>query len=310
VAEATTRVSAAPFDAVILATHGRHCLLRPLEHTHAPPQLATRRGKRGDLVVGDHVRCTPSGEDAVVEAVLPRRSLLYRADAWRTKELAANVDLVVVVFAPQPVFNRWFIWRALVAARCAELDCLVVLNKTDLCAGSADPADITRGQLEQLGYATEALAARTQPAGTRERLLARLAGRVTLLIGQSGMGKSTLLNLLVPSAQAATREFSARLNLGKQTTTTTRWFDLPEPAGGALIDSPGFQEFGLAHLTRERMAAALPEFQPHLGHCRFADCRHLEEPGCAIRAAVDQGEIDPDRYAFYRALVPEAAATS
>jgi ribosome biogenesis GTPase len=133
-----------------------------------------------------------------------------------------------------------------------------------------------------------------------------LHGRNTLLVGQSGMGKSTLLNLLVPDAQARTQEISTRLNLGRQTTTVSRWFRLAE--GGALVDSPGFQSFGLRHLDARALADAMPEFAPLRGQCRFADCRHLDEPDCAVRAALARGEIAAARYAFYRQLATEAHA--
>jgi ribosome biogenesis GTPase len=215
--------------------------------------------------------------------------------------MAANVDQVAIVFAPQPAFNVRFIWRALAAAGAAGIDSLVILNKTDL--PGADDARARLEQLKALGYRTVALSAKRDPAAARSALAPLLAGRATLLIGQSGMGKSTLLNLIVPGADARTQEFSRALNLGRQTTTSSRWFALE--GGGALIDSPGFQAFGLSHLDEDRIVAALPEFAPHLGRCRFLDCRHLAEPDCAIRAAVDAGDIDTERYDFYRELLQE-----
>jgi ribosome biogenesis GTPase len=153
--------------------------------------------------------------------------------------------------------------------------------------------------------ATLAISAKATPAAARAQLTAATAGRATLLVGQSGMGKSTLLNLRV-DANARTQEYSTRLNVGKQTTTASRWFDIPAAeGGGALIDTPGFTAFGLAHLSLAQRAAALPDFVPFLGHCRFNDCRHLSEPDCAIRAAVTRGDIDAARYAFYAELAAE-----
>jgi ribosome biogenesis GTPase len=120
------------------------------------------------------------------------------------------------------------------------------------------------------------------------------------------MGKSTLLNLLIPDAQARTQAFSERLNAGRQTTSSSRWFHLP--GGGALVDSPGFQSFGLHHLDERSLAAAFPDFVPALGRCRFGDCRHLDEPDCAVRAALAAGTIDADRYGFYRQVLMELRA--
>lgn len=294
----------APLLARVVATYGRHSLVRAVDSPTAPLLIATRRGKRGDVVVGDLVRCTLDGEQAAIESIEPRRSLLFRADEHRVKELAANIDLMAIVFAPRPPFNPHFIWRALAAAQAAGIAALAVLNKTDIAEG-LDLAQAALVQVARLGVATLAISAKATPAAARAQLTAATAGRATLLVGQSGMGKSTLLNLRV-DANARTQEYSTRLNVGKQTTTASRWFDIPAAEGdGALIDTPGFTAFGLAHLSLAQRAAALPDFAPFLGHCRFNDCRHLSEPDCAIRAAVERGDIDAARYAFYAELAAE-----
>lgn len=292
--------------ATVVATFGRQCLV---DAGAGKVLLAVRRGKRGDVVVGDRVELAATHtEPAVIEAIAPRSSLLFRADAARTKEMAANIDQVALVYAPQPAYAEIFIWRALVAARAAEIGAIVILNKADLLEAHPQ-AENARARLEKLGYSTLQISAKHQAHAARKTLLQALSGRITLLAGQSGMGKSTLLNVLVPHAAARTQEFSTRLNSGKQTTTASRWFDLPEAdGGGAVVDSPGFQAFGLSHLEPEAAARTLPDFVPHLGQCRFSDCKHLEEPDCAIRAALNQGEIHPSRYAFYRDLVREAQA--
>jgi ribosome biogenesis GTPase len=285
-----------------IATYGRTALLLDDEGT---TWSAVRRGRRTDLVVGDRVRATVTAPgQAAVESIEPRTSLLYRTDVFRTKELAANIDQVIIVFASRPSFNLWFLWKALVAARAAGIEAVVVRNKTDLSEG-ADAAQAALEEIAALGWRTLAMAARTQPAAALAQLEPFVRGRRTLLIGQSGMGKSTLLNLLVPDAQARTREFSERLDLGKQTTTAARWFALP--GGGAVVDTPGFQEFGLAHLDAAQIVAGFPEFSPFLGQCRFADCSHRVEPGCAILAALASGAITRERHQFYAALSSEGA---
>jgi len=297
-------MAGAPLLARVVATFGRHSLVRAADSPTAPLLIATRRGKRGDVVVGDLVRCTLDGEQAAIESIEPRRSLLFRADAHRVKELAANIDLMAIVFAPRPPFNPHFIWRALAAAQAAGIAALAVLNKTDVADG-LDLAQAALAQAARLGVATLAISAKATPAVARAQLAAATGGRATLLVGQSGMGKSTLLNLRV-DANARTQEYSTRLNVGKQTTTASRWFDIPAAeGGGALIDTPGFTAFGLAHLSLAQRAAALPDLAPFLGQCRFNDCRHLSEPDCAIRAAVTRGEVDAARYAFYAELAAE-----
>jgi ribosome biogenesis GTPase len=293
---AAPSADAADFDARVVATFGRQFLI---EDDGGAVWTATRRGKKGDVVVGDRVRALASAPGlARIETLQPRRSLLFRADAFRVKELAANIDLVLVVYAARPTFNRWFVWKALVAAHAAGIEAVVVQNKTDL--DEDGEAAAFRRSLEDIDVRTLALSAKGEPERTRATLTAVVQERASLLVGQSGMGKSTLLNLLVPDAGARTQEYSQRLDLGKQTTTASRWFDLP--GGGSIVDTPGFQEFGLDNVPLGQLAESFPEFRPALGQCRFLDCRHLVEPDCAVRKLVDQGAVAADRFAFYRSL--------
>ena len=279
----------------VIATFGRQSLIDDAVCI----RQATRRGRRGDVVVGDCVHATAtSTEQARIESIEPRSTLLFRAEQYRIKELAANVDQVIIVFAARPAFNRWFIWKALVAASAAGIEALVLRNKTDL--PESDDATLFLQQISRLGWRSLALSAKVDSERTRELLMHQVAGRKTLMVGQSGMGKSTLLNLLLPDAGARTREYSERLNAGKQTTTASRWFSFN--GDSALVDTAGFEEFGLAHLNFSEIAATFPEFSVLLGHCRFQDCRHLEEPGCAVRSALAAGDVAPERYEFYRAL--------
>ncbi|MEO8186482.1 MAG: ribosome small subunit-dependent GTPase A [Burkholderiaceae bacterium] len=285
----------------VIATFGRQSLIADATQIWQ----ATRRGRREDIVVGDCVMASvTSAEQARIESIEPRTTLLFRTDKYRTKELAANVDQVIVVFAARPAFNRWFVWKALVAASAGGIEPLVLRNKADL-AESDDAIHFLR-QISELGWRTLTLSAKADSGRARELLLHEVAGRKSLMVGQSGMGKSTLLNMVIPDARARTQEFSERLNAGKQTTTASRWFSFD--GDSALVDSAGFEEFGLTHLHFDQIAATFPEFSALIGHCRFQDCRHLQEPGCAIRAAFADGGITPERYEFYRSLATAALA--
>lgn len=288
----------------VTAGHGRHYVVTLNDGTTLE---AHRRGKKGDVVVGDIVHCSEAQSGvAAIESIQERRNLLYRSDEWRVKSLAANVDLVAIVFASRPTFNPWFIWKALLAAHQAGIPAIVIRNKKELAEG-AEEASAAVELLTAIGQETLEISAGAEPAITRSRLIERFRNQSTLLVGQSGMGKSTILNLLVPHAQAATREFSEALNLGKQTTTAARWYEADQDDWtGSVIDTPGFQEFGLAHLSLNDILRAMPDIAQHVDGCRFFNCRHLEEPGCSVKAAVERGDINEARYLFYRAVAQHA----
>jgi len=257
------------------------------------------RGKKSLYACGDRVVLgLEHGGQAALLAHAPRLSLLYRSDTWKEKLIAANATQIALVVATEPAFSTELVSRALVAAHHEKLRGLIVLNKCDLVAGL--PA--ARAQLAPfaaLGMPIVELCAQANATPLRPWL----AEQLTVLVGQSGMGKSTLVNALVPHAGAATREISVALDTGKHTTTHARRYVLP--GGGALIDSPGLQAFGLAHLTRGEIELGFAEFLPYLGRCRFRDCRHENEPDCALRAAVAAGAIDAQRLAHFVAIASE-----
>lgn len=285
----------------VIAAHGRHYGVQfgPGELRHC-----YTRGKKAGPAVGDQVRVLPEGRDeGVITEILPRRNLLYRSDASRSKQFAANLDQLLLIVAPEPEFSSDLMGRALVAAGSAGIPVRIALNKADLPT-IADARQRLRA-IAALGVPIVELCA-LDAEQVHARLGAWLQGRSTLLLGQSGMGKSTLLNALVPHAQAATQEHSRALGTGRHTTTQTRLY--PLPGGGDLIDSPGFQAFGLQHLTQHEIEQGFPEFTRAIADCRFYNCTHRHEPGCGVLAAMARGEITPERHALYQRIVAENEA--
>ncbi|CAJ48985.1 ribosome small subunit-dependent GTPase A [Bordetella avium] len=284
----------------IIAAHGRHY---SVELADGHVRKCFPRGKKTGPAVGDWVRITPQGNDeGAIDAVLPRRNLLFRSDEMRSKQFAANVDQLLIVVAVEPTFSEDLLGRALTGAWSADIEPIIILNKIDITAGVAAARE-RLAPLRVLGVPIIELSAQDSEAVRRE-LAPRLAGKVNLLLGQSGMGKSTLLNTLIPEAQAATREHSTALDMGRHTTTSTRLHHLPSP-GGDLIDSPGFQAFGLQHLSGEDILRGFPEFKAYIEHCRFYNCTHRHEPGCGVVEALKDRAIDPGRYALYERILAE-----
>jgi len=256
------------------------------------------RGKRTELACGDRVTLHATGpHDGVIESILDRDTLFLRASPWRQKLIAANIDQVLVLAAAEPSTSDEFLTRAIVAALHAGIEPVVVLNKIDL-----DGTDAVRTMLDPLrdaGHRIVEVCAKRDPTPVRDALL----GHTTAIIGQSGMGKSTLLNALVPTANALTQEISTFLDTGRHTTTASRLYQVE--TGTAVIDCPGVQDFGLAHLQPEDIVSGFVETRPLVGQCRFNDCRHAAEPDCAVKAAVATGAMNARRHALMLRLVAE-----
>ena len=300
-----TAAASAPAEApaLVVAAFGRQVLVETASGARVRCQT---RGKRSDLVVGDRVHWAPTGDGGVITELVARRNLLFRQDEWRSKSFAANLDQLLVLLAVDPPYSESQLARALIAAQEAGVPVLIGLNKIDL--PGLDAARARLAPYAAMGVAVIEVALKADPRAARERLLPLLHGKTTLVLGPSGMGKSTLINRFVPGAAAQVGEVSRALNAGRHTTTSTTWYWLGEPDGehrGALIDSPGFQEFGLRQIEPQRLAALMPDLAAHASGCRFSNCTHLHEPGCAVRAAAEAGQLSASRMRIYAALHEE-----
>lgn len=299
---------------LVTAAHGRHYAveLADGELLHCFP-----RGKKNTFACGDIVDVERAGDkQGRIKNANPRTSLLYRSDRYRQKIIAANVTQAVIVVAAKPAFNEDLLLRCLVACEQQHIAVLIALNKTDLVEETAKTA-MQLALYRELGYPLVPLSARNDVSPLRSAL----QGHQSVLVGQSGMGKSTIVNALLPDVKARTAEISEALGTGKHTTTSAQLYRLDGET--SIIDSPGLQSFGLLHLTHAELVDCFPEFKPFLGRCRFDDCRHTVEPGCAVISAVnidrtgtkktdtkrvDANSVDKRRWLAYRELVAELDA--
>jgi ribosome biogenesis GTPase len=283
---------------LVLINYGKSVLVE--DDSGCLYRCVARRNLR-QIVSGDRVRWEAVGtQEGVIVAIEPRRTVLQRADSSdRTRVLAANIDQILIVAAPQPAHDVFLIDRYLVAAELAGATPLLVVNKSDLLdSWAADASTDDLRAYADIGYGILIMSARLNTG--IDKLAQALVNRTSILVGQSGVGKSSLINCLLPERDILIGKLSDASGKGCHTTTTTTLYHLPH--GGDLIDSPGVRDFRLGETAPADLARGFREFRPYLGLCRFQDCRHLSEPGCAIKEAMREGVISERRLASYTQL--------
>ena len=300
---------------LVVAGFGRHVMV---ETESGQRVICHPRGKKSQVVVGDRIRWLPSQDEGTIEKIEERSNLFYRQDEMRTKSFAANLDQVLILIAAEPEFSESQLTRALIAAEAERIKPIIALNKSDL----VEPFGRAWAKLapyRTMGYQMLPLAIKpkvsTAPEDAEQtsELMALLRAKKTLVLGPSGAGKSSLTNLLVPHAKVLTAEISQALNSGKHTTTSTTLYWVDEARTTALIDSPGFQEFGLNHIEPMQLANYMPDFKAHAQDCKFYNCTHLHEPGCGViselKSTVTASSISANRYRLYSELFAELSQT-
>lgn len=297
---------AEPVEGRVISRFGMHADVLDI---HGNIYRCNLRRTLHSIVTGDNIvwrSSTNQQGKGIIEAVHPRRTVLTRPDLYTgLKPIAANIDQIVIVSAVLPELSLNIIDRYLVASETQKISTLLLLNKIDLL--DAQRRTDIENQLalyRTIGY--QVIMVSNKNAEGIETLKQTLADKVSIFVGQSGVGKSSLLNKLLgfersDKAHILTNEVSDNSGLGQHTTTASRLYRFP--AGGELIDSPGVREFGLWHLTSEQVTAGFVEFHPYLGHCKFRDCKHAKDPGCALRAAVATGAISESRFENYHRIL-------
>lgn len=297
-------------EGLVISRFGQHA---DIEAADGTVQRCNMRRTIKSLVTGDRVLWRPALKNAetgrvngIVEAVHDRRSVLTRPDFYDgIKPIAANIDQIVIVSAILPELSLNIIDRYLVACERLGVEPLIVLNKIDLLD---DESRVRVNELmniyRNIGYRVLEVSGHTGEG--MDALVAELAGRISIFAGQSGVGKSSLLNTLLPEMDnILVNDVSDNSGLGQHTTTASRLYHFPH--GGDVIDSPGVREFGLWHLTPEQVTLGFTEFREYLGHCKFRDCKHGDDPGCALRDAVEKGKICKERFENYHRILESMA---
>ncbi len=287
---------------LVIAHYGTQVAVEALEgEQQGRVQRCHMRANLGSLVTGDKVVWRSGDPLGVIVAVLPRHSELSRPDPYGDmKTVAANIDRIVIVIAPYPEPYANLIDRYLVAAESLDIQPIILLNKVDrIDDNNRDKLHELQTRYTQLGY--EWLNASTKTEQGLEQLIEYLTHYTSVFVGQSGVGKSSLINMLLPHEELKVGALSEINQQGTHTTTTAQLYHFP--AGGHLIDSPGIREFGLWHMDEQSLLEGFVEFRPFLGHCKFRDCAHETEPGCALRQALEDGDISQTRWASFRYIL-------
>ncbi|NKB47649.1 MAG: small ribosomal subunit biogenesis GTPase RsgA [Legionellales bacterium] len=282
---------------LLITQHGKHAMVEASDGTLYHCSL---RQHLGSLVAGDRVIWHPvKNQQGVITAKQPRATVLAKPTArGELKPVAANIDQVIIVIAIKPKFSTLLLDSYLVACATLDLSPLILINKCDLLTPD-DELTTTIDLYMQLKYPVMYTSVPAQQGLTQ--LKDQLKTFTSVFVGQSGVGKSSLISYLLPHETIAIGDLSIKQPYGKHTTSTSRLYHLT--GGGDLIDSPGVREFGLWHLPANQIAQGFTEFRPWLGQCKFRDCRHQQEPGCAILAAMEKQQIDPRRFYNYQQLV-------
>jgi ribosome biogenesis GTPase / thiamine phosphate phosphatase len=315
-------------NGLVVAGFGRHVMV---ETDTGERIICHPRGKKNTAVVGDRIKWLATQDEGTIEKLEPRKNLFYRQDEIRTKSFAANLDQILILIAAEPEFSESQLSRALIAAEAEHIKPIIALNKSDLKVPFAKAWERLQ-PYEEMGYDVVALSLKPKNVGLNiniesavenfdieqieqqaELLISLLQGKTTLVLGPSGAGKSTLINAVVPNATVFTQEISQALNSGKHTTTSTTWYWVDEAKTTALIDSPGFQEFGLNHIEASHLASYMPDFKVHVPNCKFYNCSHLHEPGCGVLESMkidkenesSRRKISLERYRIYSSLFAE-----
>lgn len=290
-------------DGVVVSRFGQHA---DIESESGEIYRCNMRRSIDSLVCGDKViwrqgKATEHSISGVIEAVHERQSVLSRPDVYDgVKPIAANISQIIIVSSVLPAFNADIIDRYLVAAEQTQIKPIILLNKIDLLTSELD--ELIEEQLaiyRSIGYQIYKVSNKTQQG--IDELKQLLADKISIFVGQSGVGKSTLTNSLLPELGIATKEVSENSGLGQHTTTVARLYHFPQ--GGDLIDSPGIREFGLWHLTAEQVYQGFIDFEDFLGTCKFRDCKHFNDPGCALIKAAEEGHIHAERLASFQRII-------